>query len=51
MTKKITKISDEELEIEEEPEKYILTKQVIQERLAHFETVVDEYKDLLKRFD
>ena len=51
MAKKITKISDTELEIELEPEKYIMTKEVIKKGLQRAKDRVKEYQDLLKKFD
>ncbi len=48
---KVTKISDTELEFEREPEKYIMTKEVIEKRLAHFRATVIEYENLLKKFN
>ncbi|KKM89213.1 hypothetical protein LCGC14_1251010 [marine sediment metagenome] len=48
---KIKKVSDTELEITKDTEKYTLTKEHIEKRLARFKTIVKEYESMLARFE
>ena len=51
MAAKITKISDTELEIEQEPEKYTMNKKYIEDRILHFQNQIIKYQGMLKIFD
>ncbi len=51
MANKITKISDTELEFEEKPEKWIMTREQIEERIVLFQKNIAEYQDMLKMFN
>lgn len=51
MSRKITKISDTQLRIEEEPEVSVMEKIHIEERILHFQNLILEYKDMLQIFD
>lgn len=51
MATSIAKISDTELEFTEDPEKYVMKKELIEERLALFKANIKEYENLLKLFD
>ena len=48
---KITKLNDDELEIEQDPEKEILNKEFIEAQIVHFEDEVKHWKDLRKQLD
>ncbi len=51
MARKYTKLNATKLQVEEEPETYTYTKEFIQKRLEHYKGVVQEYEEILKRFD
>ncbi len=51
MANKITKLNDTELEVEEESNKYVLTKEHIEKRLQLAKDSVIRCEDLLKKFD